>query len=615
MATGIKTKTNAIRYSVDCLPVQSVLKVPLHSKLHHTAHPSPKTVHFTNSSKFTKSICACATPDRFSKRTGRKSSIETHRSKLDLVDLDVRFDPDDHRRESEPFCELEFEEHANWSDWLEYISQIESIENRVESMKTELDDLVKSEQFSEAAQLRSKLDLCNEHNLTLKIQKKLDEAIKSEDFQLAAKLRDEGLIGLNGWWIARGKDDPQGTLVYIHRGFSHYSGRAISVSDIALANSKRESSILMSFFSDELDVFHSLSNVVLEVYLREDINESIFHQSCIWRIPSIVEQDAEAKLVDVSEESSEFDVECEYDEDGYVRVATITHKSSNENNFNERMKEIVDVEHHRVTSEELVEDPEDDFQFRIAGDIRWWDRNRFILTTREEPQIEDSDSDEFEFVSSTLETIDQNESKSRTPTSFQTAIERILTKSDRPQFFEDMSKIIQDSLLSSLQDLTDKRNHQLERETMFSRLPTDVESSDPFSGFYVGSFRPHGMELLHLSRHREEGTNREFVEARKVTGDANVPAGEVSFWAYIGRESRSSFVGRYPEELGIQSIYCGKGKIARKGFTDPRWVDGELLCFEKWSSMAGGNDLGFVWSVPNARKFLILLYRVRLPEY
>jgi len=54
---------------------------------------------------------------------------------------------------------------------LTYIDQIESIEEQIKTMKSELDNNVVLERFSEAARIQSKLNLCEEHDLTHKIQR------------------------------------------------------------------------------------------------------------------------------------------------------------------------------------------------------------------------------------------------------------------------------------------------------------------------------------------------------------------------------------------------------------------------------------------------------------
>lgn len=58
----------------------------------------------------------------------------------------------------------------------------------------------------------------------------------------------------------------------------------------------------------------------------------------------------------------------------------------------------------------------------------------------------------------------------------------------------------------------------------------------------------------------------------KLTGDTNVPAGNVSFRAKISRKHRhSGFDLMYPPELEIVARYAGEGRVAHKGFTDARY--------------------------------------------
>ncbi|GLC35951.1 hypothetical protein PLESTB_000522600 [Pleodorina starrii] len=147
----------------------------------------------------------------------------------------------------------------------------------------------------------------------------------------------------------------------------------------------------------------------------------------------------------------------------------------------------------------------------------------------------------------------------------------------------------------------------------YSRIPTDLPRSDPFCGLYLGAFGPHGPELIQLSRAVQDG--EEVVLATKVTGDPNVPAGEVSFRAKVGRRHRLDSRDVYPDELGITARYKGEGRVAMAGYKSPRWVDGELLVFAVGASpVTGGAELGFVWSVPGEKRFLILLNKLDLKE-
>ncbi|KAI8469158.1 MAG: hypothetical protein J3K34DRAFT_369221 [Monoraphidium minutum] len=124
---------------------------------------------------------------------------------------------------------------------------------------------------------------------------------------------------------------------------------------------------------------------------------------------------------------------------------------------------------------------------------------------------------------------------------------------------------------------------------------------------------PPGPELLQLTRGVDEDGD-ECVEAHKVTGDDNVPCGQLSFRAKVGRRHRSDPKPHYPEEMGVSARYPGSGRIADAGFANAKWVDGELLLFSGAANplVTGGARVGFVWSVPNDRRFLILLNRVAL---
>jgi len=156
-----------------------------------------------------------------------------------------------------------------------------------------------------------------------------------------------------------------------------------------------------------------------------------------------------------------------------------------------------------------------------------------------------------------------------------------------------------------------------EGEVTFSRIPTDHAKTDPFCGLYLGAFGPHGPELLLLRRSLWDD-GEECIQGIKLTGDVNVPAGEVSFRVKVGRKHRLESRGVYPEDLGIAARYQGQGRVAEQGFRDPHWVEGELLQFSSGGApghrLTGGAQLGFVWAVPGTRRFLILLNRMTLPE-
>ena len=97
-------------------------------------------------------------------------------------------------------------------------------------------------------------------------------------------------------------------------------------------------------------------------------------------------------------------------------------------------------------------------------------------------------------------------------------------------------------------------------------------------------------------------------------GDSNVPAGKVSFKARVGRAARLPVSDAYPPELGVVARYRGEGRVAQDGYTNAKWVEGELLQFSAGAPLTRGAELGFVFSMDGMRRFLVLFTRVNLDD-
>lgn len=155
----------------------------------------------------------------------------------------------------------------------------------------------------------------------------------------------------------------------------------------------------------------------------------------------------------------------------------------------------------------------------------------------------------------------------------------------------------------------------LSQRMRFDRL-REGSPLDPFSQLFVGNFGPHGPEVIQMQRGtwgEERGFPDDHVSAFKVTADENVPVGRTTFRAKVGRQHRLNPAEVYPEELGVIARYPGEGRVAKPGFQGAYWADGELLLLDGQRSITGGAEMGFVWSIPNERRFLILFSQLRLP--
>ncbi|XP_027348690.1 protein EXECUTER 1, chloroplastic [Abrus precatorius] len=173
--------------------------------------------------------------------------------------------------------------------------------------------------------------------------------------------------------------------------------------------------------------------------------------------------------------------------------------------------------------------------------------------------------------------------------------------------------------------LSQAQNHQqLSGSTIFNRIEIPT-LFDPLNGLYIGAHGLYSSEVIQLRRrfgqwHEDSEAKEpsdlefyEYVEALKLTGDPYVPAGQVAFRAKVGKRYQLPHKGIIPEEFGVIARYKGEGRLAERGFQNPRWVDGELVILDG-KHLKAGPVVGFVYWAPEYH-FLVFFNRLRLQQF
>ncbi|KAK1402092.1 hypothetical protein POM88_001697 [Heracleum sosnowskyi] len=125
--------------------------------------------------------------------------------------------------------------------------------------------------------------------------------------------------------------------------------------------------------------------------------------------------------------------------------------------------------------------------------------------------------------------------------------------------------------------------------TTFNRIDVTT-SSDPLTGLYMCSNGYIVTEVIQITRKygqwHKEGELEDlskiesddyvvYVEAVKLTGDPDVPAGKVAFRAKVGEKYKLHPGCGLEEKFGAVALYKGQGRLT--GFQKSGWVDVDLF--------------------------------------
>ncbi|CAL8470008.1 g9550 [Coccomyxa elongata] len=595
-------------------------------------------------------------------------------------------------------------EEEAWEHWKEYFNDMDNLYEHACELESAMELAVMDEQFEEAAKLKKEYDELRKKDLVDTMLTELNAAVESEDYATAAELRDTGCAGLIGWWHSRAENDPAGHLLRIAPDFGRYTAVMYTPRDFAELKGWNNDTTYGPFggmgFQDSSAVtveatMQELGMPVMEIFVRRDSNGKLERQACVVREADKqgdADGDASTALDLLSGGATpHMDIHMDTGEPGNggsfaMRISL--NPDGTPASFTEAPT-IMDMESLMAAAMDgteivQVEDGNDDGEdgetsgmqhnfSRTAATVTRMDHNNFVLSVpstssqTEEPALDDVNPhaehqgaldklrealamsgdpqagaedglaaivvhDSYRKLPNptaaqeeedTPSTSGQDDPEGKSNDAWRKAASEVARlhnerNPDQPMAIsgEELAKVIRSAATGALDLLQQslKPSFCLEGTTLYSRITTDIPKTDPFTGLYLGTFGPHGPEVLQLQRSVTED-GEECVLGIKLTGDQNVPAGHVSFRAKIGRKHRrSGYDLMYPPELEISARYAGEGRVAHKGFRDARWVEGELLHFSGSNPVTKGAELGFVWVVPHERRYLILLSRIDLDD-
>ncbi|KAF3511916.1 hypothetical protein F2Q69_00008117 [Brassica cretica] len=545
------------------------------------------------------------------------------------------------------------EDKWDWDRWSRHFSEIEETDGVVSLLKVQLEEAIEREDFEEAAKLKAAIGEATVSDAVAEIMCQLQDAIREERYHDASKLCRQTGSGLLGWWVCYPQDseEPFGRIVRITPGVGRFIGK--SYSPRQLVTVAAGTPLFEIFVVKDTDGRYVMQVVYLQhAKQKPSIPESSYVSSqqssnASAESPSIL--DAGGSEVKVDKKKDKLLNAEEPTEEGIQNVI----KFLKDKIPGLKLMKVMDVE---LPDEEIIgsdddlvelvgevieeagsaDEEEDDDSIEESAD-NGKDLNPKVFIGGVLHSTEDSSIDD-ELVRVTADITD-NERDSftlhvpgRRKSDVDTRKDRVSKEQVTALAAQGLSDLMPPEVSRNVREIVKlaisqaQKGNRLSEYTTFNRITTPESDLDPFDGLYVGAFGPYGTEIVQLKRKygnwndAEESDSSdieffEYVEAVKLTGDPNVPAGQVTFRARIGKGSRMRDRGMYPEEMGVLASYMGEGKIADFGFKNPRWVGGQLLKLngKGMGPYVTGGDLGFLYIGPE-KSFMVVFNRLRLPE-
>ncbi|EXB87876.1 hypothetical protein L484_015006 [Morus notabilis] len=505
----------------------------------------------------------------------------------------------------------------DWNRWSRHFSEIEQAESFASLLKFQLEDSIEKEDFQEAAKLKMAIEEATSKDSVAEIMAELKIAIDEERYHDASKLCRHTGSGLVGWWVGYSKDsdDPFGRLIHITPGVGRFVGRSYSprqlvtaspgapLFEIFVVKNPDETYVMQVVYlqrpkGNSKNSIMSLTKPTKRESTSEVENASV---ADVRENEDKVEK-GEEKGINIEEATEEgiksvinflkekipglkvkvmnVNVTEEVLEDADAVKQLMQENSENEDsdeNSEDGVSNLDEIQPDEVTlgGSDTTEDEKDlDMKLFIGGVVH---NNDDTSTTdeyvRHPAEIKDMERDSF-----VLHIPDRgldNDTREKVPNVKVAAlaaqgvselmppdVAKVLWKSNKVS--SKVSRNVREIVKLAMSQA--QKRSRLSEYTTFNRINSSNGDLDPFDGLYVGAFGPYGTEVVQLRRKfgHWNGSNVkdnssdveffEYVEAVKLTGDLNVPAGQVTFRAKIGRgNNRISNRGMYPDELGVDS--------------------------------------------------------------
>uniref|UniRef100_A0A1J3CI57 Protein EXECUTER 1, chloroplastic n=1 Tax=Noccaea caerulescens TaxID=107243 RepID=A0A1J3CI57_NOCCA len=560
------------------------------------------------------------------------------------------------------------EDKWDWNRWNRHFSEVEEIESLVSLLKFQLEEAIESEDFKEAAKLKKAIGEATVNDDVAEIMCQLQTAIREERYHDASRICSQTGSGLVGWWVGypQDSDEPFGRILRIEPGVGRFIGKSYSPRQLVTAAAGTP---LFEIFIVKGNDGGYVTQVVYLEHVKQKPSDSEksysrAHQSSNASIEntSILDVRGSEVQVDKKEDRLQLLNAQEPTEEGIKNVIEFLKDKI------PGLKMKMDI---RIPGEEIV--GSDDATEELVGEgieetnsadegeddgieeIASMDSGKHfntkllfggVLHNTEDSSIEDelvrvsadiTDTERDSFIlhvpgrsKKDIDTRKNIVSKEQVAALAAQGISDLMPPEVAEAFWGlekaplKVSRNVREMVKLAINQA--QRGNRLSEYTSFNRIISPESDLDPFEGLYVGAFGPYGTEVVQLKRKYgrwddAEGSNSsdmeffEYVEAVKLTGDPNVPAGQVTFRAKIGKRSRMRDHRMYPEEMGVLSSYVGEGRIADFGFTNPKWVGGQLLKLngKGMGPYVTGADLGFLYFGPE-KSFLVIFNRLKLPE-